>query len=262
MKYIYLLIFLLIYVMAHAGTIDPNVPDAKYIEYGSKYKCVLPIMGSLNDEHNSRFKGSCVVIDEYYVLTAAHILYESKNQYVIYNNKKYDCLVVAIHSDFKYNKTGLYDIAMARMVEPIKLDFYPELYTESDEKGKICGLAGYGFTGNFRTGFSHENFDHKKRAGSNIIEDIQDHVLIFSVHKKPYTQLEFLIAPGDSGGGLFIDKKLAGIHSYIYAIDGKTDSNYGDTGCSTRISQHIDWINKTKIILEKITEAINVKKRM
>jgi hypothetical protein len=262
MKYIDLLICLLICAVSNAGTIDPSVPDAKYVEYGSKYECVLPIMGSFNDEHNSIFKGSCVVIDEYYVLTAAHILYESKNQYVIFNNKKYQCLVVAIHSDFKHNKTGLYDIAMVRMAEPIKLNFYPELYTDSDEKGKICGMAGYGFTGNFRTGFRYENFDHKKRGGSNIIEDIQDHVLVFSVHKTPSTKLEFLIAPGDSGGGLFIDKKLAGIHSYIYAVDGKTDADYGDTGCSTRISQYVDWINKTKIILETVIEAINVKKRM
>jgi len=57
--------------------------------------------------------------------------------------------------------------------------------------------------------------------------------------------MEFLIASGDSGGGLFIDKKLAGITSCVMTTDGNTDSNYNDERGHTRISQHINWIEST-----------------
>ena len=76
----------------------------------------------------------------------------------------------------------------------------------------------------------------------------------YSVHTTDKTELEFLISPGDSGGGLFIDQKLAGIHSYVYATDGKSDSDYGDVGCSTRVSDYIEWIDKTKQLMKIILE--------
>ena len=55
--------------------------------------------------------------------------------------------------------------------------------------------------------------------------------------------MEFIICPGDSGGGLFIDKKIAGINSCVIATDGKPNSTYTDEGGHTRISQHLDWIH-------------------
>ena len=57
------------------------------------------------------------------------------------------------------------------------------------------------------------------------------------------TELEFLISHGDSGGGLFIDGQLAGINSSVLSKDGKTDSNYGDESCHTRISRYKDWLD-------------------
>ena len=67
-----------------------------------------------------------------------------------------------------------------------------------------------------------------------------------------------LIGHGDSGGGLFIDKKLAGIHSCIYTGDGKLDSSYKDYSAHTRVSLHKPWIdliiNEYEGILNKIEE--------
>ena len=65
------------------------------------------------------------------------------------------------------------------------------------------------------------------------------------------TELEFMIAPGDSGGGLFIDNKLAGIHSCIMAEGHKAKSDYRTESGHTRISDHVDWINNTMLILKK-----------
>jgi len=262
MKYLVLYFFLFLTACCNAGTIDPSVDDSKYIEYGKGYECVLPIMGILNDNLNSNFRASCVVIDRYHILTAAHVVQDSITQHVLYENKAYPCLIVAIHAKFNMKEKSAYDIAIARLQRPIDLDFYPDLYDNDDEKGKICGMAGYGFHGNFKTGFLFNSYDNKKRAGSNIIDDIEGDVLTYSINNTNKTSLEFLISPGDSGGGLFIDKKLAGIHSFIYSKKGKADGKYGNVGCSTRISKYVEWIRKTKQIIKQVIGEQNEKKRM
>tara|TARA_B100001778_G_scaffold11853_1_gene9314 strand:- start:1314 stop:2099 length:786 start_codon:yes stop_codon:yes gene_type:complete len=237
-----------------SGTIDPSVPDSKYVEYGAKYQCVLPICGILGDKLNTQFKATCVVIDSLHILTAAHVVEGTITQHVLYKGKAYPCSIVAIHGDYDSKVMGQHDIAIAKLQRPIELDFYPKLYTDKDEVGKVCGLAGYGFHGDFNSGYNSKTYDNDRRAGSNIIDAVNKNVLKYSVHTEPKTTLEFLICPGDSGGGLFIDKKLAGIHSYVYATDGKSDSDSGDVGCSTRISDYIEWISKTKKIIEEIVK--------
>lgn len=240
------LLLLLLSTFANAGTIDPNVPDSKYVEYGKKYECVLPIAGIYADKLNSQFKASCVVIDEYYVLTAAHVVEGSITQHVIYKNEVYPCRVMVIPIEFKKDvKVGRSDIALAKLQRPLKLDFYPELYSADDEVGKVCGIAGYGFSGTFKTG-ANRPFDNIKRAGSNIIDKIEDDFLICSTGKGTKTTLEFMIAPGDSGGGLFIDQKLAGINSRVFSTDGSANSDYGDEGVFTRISVYYEWIQNIK----------------
>jgi hypothetical protein len=262
MKRLALLFFILCFSNVYAGTIDPSVDDDKYLKYGEEYKCVLPIMGILDDNLNSNFRGSCIVIDRYHILTAAHVVQNSITQHVLYENKAYPCLIVAIHAKFDMTKKASHDIAIARLQRAIDLEFYPSLYKKNDESGKVCGMAGYGFHGNFKTGYLVSNYDNKKRAGSNIIDGIEGDVLTYSITQKNKTSLEFLISPGDSGGGLFIDQKLAGIHSFIYNKNGKADGRYGNVGCSTRVSEYIDWINKTKQIIKKVIGEQDEKKRM
>ena len=106
-------------------------------------------------------------------------------------------------------------------------------------------MAGLGFTGTFNTGI--ERADGKKRAGSNFIDRIERKILICSPSKRneKITELEYLIGSGDSGGGLFISNKLAGINSCVISSDKKTDSSYGDRSGHTRISVFKDWIIKT-----------------
>ena len=87
---------------------------------------------------------------------------------------------------------GQHDIAIARLQRPIELDFYPELYTDKDKVGKVCGLAGYGFHGDFSSGYNSKTYDND-RAGSNIIDAVNKSVLKYSVHTEPKTTLEFLI---------------------------------------------------------------------
>ena len=192
MKYLILALLLLMPVQAYCGTIDPSVSDAKYVEYGQKYECVLPIVGVLGDKLNSQFRASCVVIDEYHILTAAHIVHGTITQHVLYKNEAYPCSLVAVHGNYEASNIGYNDIAIARLSRPLKLDFYPELYSDKDETGKVCGLSGWGHHGDFNTGWVMNTFDNTRRAGSNIIDGTEKNVLKYSVHTSDKTTLELI----------------------------------------------------------------------
>jgi hypothetical protein len=149
-----------------------------------------------------------------------------------------------LHPEYKTDVFGYHDIAIGHLSKKIELEFYPPLYENDDEAGKVCSIAGVGFTGNFNTGAKVH--DGKKRAGSNIIDKTERSVLICSPsrrHEKP-TELEYMICSGDSGGGLFIGNALAGINSSVIGYDGLSNSTYGDEACHTRVSLYSEWIKK------------------
>jgi hypothetical protein len=234
-----------------AGTIDPNTPDDKYIQYGQKFSYIGLILGQKTDD--SRYSGSAVATKDRIIITAAHLFHESKQASIMINNKLIPIKIIVVHNNYDYNKFGKYDIAICLLSSSIDLEWYPDIYDDTNESGKICSLAGYGATGDFLTGARKS--DGSKRAGSNII-DSSDPFLLFcspSVRENK-TELEFLIASGDSGGGLFIGNKLAGIHSgTIEEKKEKGKSKYGSISVHTRVSSHKDWIRET------ISRLINYK---
>jgi hypothetical protein len=240
--------------ISSAGTIDPNKPDAKYIEYGTKHECVLQIGGNykVNDSDTKPFFASCVLIKPRIILTAAHVLDGAGEVFVVDNSNNKIKVIFALHlNEWNRDVFGNSDIAIGFLEEEISINFYPKLYDGDNEIGKICSISGFGITGNYIKGFSIS--DNKKRAGSNIIDEIFNGMLVTSVTNDRKTDLEFLIAYGDSGGGLFIDQKLAGINSGIMT-DGKDknlNSDQQDFATHTRISIHKKWIEST---VEKLEE--------
>lgn len=224
-----------------AGTIDPKASDDTHIKYGEKHECVVKISGKTND--NKTYIASAVIIKPQWVVTAAHVIDNTKTREIIVHNKKINILKCYTPKLFNINTFGKMDIALCFLEEAVVLDHYPELYDKFDEVGKICSQAGFGVTGNFITGATIS--DYKKRAGSNIIDGIEKDMLVCSVNNGRKTSMEFLIAWGDSGGGLFIDQKLAGIHSCIWRDSGTPRSTYQDNSGHTRISVFKDWILKT-----------------
>ena len=60
------------------------------------------------------------------------------------------------------------------------------------------------------------------------------------------TRLEGNVAPGDSGGGIFVERGgvryLVGLNSYQASIDGATDADYGDLSGGTNLALYYDWI--------------------
>jgi hypothetical protein len=248
MKY-YFYLFLLILGFGgqytYSGTIDPGTSDAQYIKYGEEFEYVGRLCGTYKDD--SRFCASAVAIDDHFILTAAHVVKDSNSCLFTLKDKTYCITDVIYHKDFDDGKFGTADIAIGYSKEPFGLKFYPALYEGEDEANKICCMSGFGITGNFISGAIFS--DNKQRAGSNTIDHIDGNLLICSPSRrgdKDYTTLEFLIASGDSGGGLFIDGKLAGINSCVMAVDRSPKSVYKDESGHTRVSRFINWIREYK----------------
>jgi hypothetical protein len=260
MRYLILSLIILLgfSIFCDAGTINPNVDDSKYVEYGSQHKCVVKICGEypnqVVDGKRVGFIASSVIIKPRIVLTAAHVTHEASNIYIELNGVKTKILQTEQVKGYDYNTSSDSDISVCYLEKEVKLDFYPELYEKDDEVGKICSISGYGMTGNYKTGVTFH--DGKKRAGSNIIDGICNGMLSCSVNKKPLTSLEFLIANGDSGGGLFINQKLAGINSSIMTHkNGQLNSDMEDESCHTRISIHKEWIEGVILKFENMENS-------
>lgn len=230
--------------VCRAGTIDPSVPDSKYIAYGEQHECVVPIYGDCDCREAGgsphKFAASAVVIGPRWIVTAAHVMQHAKEVKVKVRGKEHEISKIVVNRHFMEDKVGMYDIAMGMSDDEMELDFYPELYEEGDEEGKAVSMCGYGVTGTFSSGATKS--DGRKRAGSNIVDRTENHVLVCSVRGGRKTSLEFMISHGDSGGGLFINQRLAGINSFVSASDGKPNSGYGDECSHTRVSLFAPWI--------------------
>jgi hypothetical protein len=243
-KKIFLLLLIGLSSISQAGTIDPNIPDQKYLDFGSKFYCVVKLCGKYKDD--SLFCASGVVIEKHFVLTAAHVVKDYKVCYVKIGEEKFLLDDLVIHKDFD-NGFGFADIAIGYSKSGFSLEHYPPLYTTDDEQGKIASIAGWGLTGNFNTGV-HKS-DNKLRAGSNLVDSIDKDMLICSPSKygsSGHTILEYMIGSGDSGGGLFINGKLAGINSCVMAVGRSPMSKYGEESGHTRIYNFLQWIKESK----------------
>lgn len=245
-----------------AGTIDPTVSDTKYVEYGKKHECVVEIGGEYPEqkigESKTYFTASAVIVKPKIVITAAHVVEKATNMYIKLRDDRIKIKLAIILKAYDSSKIGPFDIAVCYLEQDAFIDFYPELYDKDDEVGKICSISGFGMTGNHRYGAKVH--DGKKRAGSNKIDEIFSGMLVCSVNTRPHTSLEFLIASGDSGGGLFIDQKLAGINSTIMTHKGGIlNSDMQDQSCHTRISIHKRWIDFVISELESSEDLSKVK---
>ncbi|MEZ6189927.1 MAG: trypsin-like serine protease [Phycisphaerales bacterium] len=132
--------------------------------------------------------------------------------------------------------------------------------------GQVITMVGYGMTGDGETGAVEEGGN--KIAGQNTIDWTgrmlrgYDDSLLFVDFDDPdadnnkwsryfgasdAVDLEYLIAGGDSGGGVFIEGEdgtsyLLAVNSFLLAFDGSIDADYGDLAAFTSVVNYLDWI--------------------
>lgn len=226
---------------ALSGTIDPANKDTHYTSYAEYFTYVGKLTVLKRDK--SGFIASAVAISDHHIITAAHAIVNEQKTFVSFGEKNFLIHKFIMPKEFKNDRSGIGDIAIGYSRESFDMPFYPPLYQKKDELDKVCCICGFGETGTFFSGAIR--LDMKKRAGSNIVDKIIEDLLICSPsndssHNK--TSLEFLTANGDSGGGLFIDGKLAGINSCIISVDETPSARYNDESGHTRISKFAPWI--------------------
>ncbi len=260
---------------ASAGTVaDPNeFTDHEALANDEAFDSVGRFIGATE---TSAYSASGVYLGDGWVLTAAHVVDEATSLSFEIGGATYEAEAWAYHAD--WNPADIVsgaDIALVKLAG----DAAPPitgatLYTGSEEDllGAVGVSVGYGVTGTGATGYDPAS-STEKRAGTNTIDLVHsDDVLISdldsgwwphnSTGSSSVTDLEYLIAPGDSGGGLFVydqvldDWVLAGVNSFGYGVDGVADSDFGDLSGQISVAYYEDWI--LDILAAGLTDAASL----
>lgn len=145
------------------------------------------------------------------------------------------------------------DIALVRLHQAVANVNPVPLYNGTNEVGQVGTYVGYGWTGTGVTGSSDRNHNFRRAAYNavDLIGGSYSSILLsdFDAPMSGYNRigsslpysLEGSIAPGDSGGGLFINGYLAGVNSFF--SPNTSYSRYGSVIGATRVSSFLPWIS-------------------
>jgi len=241
----------------HAGTIRHDRDDGLYtaLAWQAEYACV----GAVGRKTASGSKGvaSGVLIAGQWVLTAAHVVQDSAltEVSVTFGATAYQADDWIVHSDWNGDAGHGYDLALIHLSDPVAGIEAARLTGDLVGVGEIATVVGFGETGTGLTGSVLPR--GTKRAGQNLIDSTADSIgLPESIFLADFDNptppgsgaldLEYMLAPGDSGGGWFLERNgqtvLVGISSFIFARDGNADSDYGDSMAATRVADYLSWI--------------------
>ena len=227
-------------VAAAAGTIDDSVPDARYVEYGRSFSTyTAKFRGQAADGRTHT--ASAVLIAPRWAITAAHVAAGCTEITLTYSGDRVrEIQRVIVHPEWADAGLGRHDIALLKAAGDFGLEFYPPL-SEGGEVGKLASVVGYGATGPMSYG--HTKVDGVLRAGTQRVDRIERNCLVCDITLRG-SSMEYGIAPGDSGGPLFVDGRLAGINSYTASPRSYTRSQYGEESGHTRVAFYREWIER------------------
>jgi len=245
-------------VAIRGSTIRDDQPDSGYLSLATDpaYASVgsLLINGAIN--------GSGTLIAPDWVLTAAHLLDAATTGTFTINGTAYTASGFFKNPGWNGSTYNGSDIGLIHLSS--SLDAIPPamLYSGTSELGQAGTYVGYGFTGTGLTGYQTA-LGIQKRAFQNMIDGNfgNPSIVLGSDFDNPNNPadsgfgssipllLEGNVAPGDSGGGVFItinsQTYLAGVISFDAYADGTPNSDYGDASGFGRVSAYLPWINST-----------------
>jgi hypothetical protein len=257
--------------LAHAGAIRSDRDPQAYVNLAASASYAasgkIEVTGDMPG-----FIGSGTLIGSKWVLTAAHLMQGASHATFQVGGNSYTADGWVAHPNWKGDARKGNDIALVRLSAPVNNVSPLGIYRTKDEFQRTAVFAGFGRPGNGDTGAIE--YDGVPRAGTNTIDGMsvgkkkiyttklnkgsKIFIVDFDNPARPGdnvvgaaepTDLEFLIALGDSGGGVYLtgpsgQPQVAGIHSYGEAPVGLDDSGYGDVTGHTRVSSYAKWIDK------------------
>lgn len=218
-------------------------------------------------QHRSYGSGVLLAGGEY-ILTTAHLFADNPTLSEIQITNGYGLTAgfaaqVFIHPFWNNNPVNYnHDLALIKLSQPLTTTGY-ELYREKNEIGQTFTRVGFSGTDIVSGKNTYDAFTDQinafygtlVQAGTQLLYDYDDgtarHDAIGTLLNLPHLGLgseETMSQIGLSGGGTFINGKIAGVGSYIFRsestdVNGFIDSSVGELGSDTRIFAHTDWID-------------------
>ena len=257
------LIGLASFTPATAGTIRHDRDDQLYLDLAAEVAYEPVGMFEWTVDGSSGL-ASGTLISSQWVLTAAHVADAADGATLEFTvgGEVYESVNVIVNPNWTGDVSNAGDLALVQLDRAVDSVDPADLYQGTDEVGEVATIVGFGVTGTGLTGYDTRIPYGDKRAGNNLIGGLGD-VIDYSSSslmsdfdypnsategKAVCLDLEYLAAPGDSGGGWFItvddETFLVGVTSYGYATDGYVDSSYGDIMGATRVGDYMDWITE------------------
>ncbi len=212
---------------------------------------------------------SGTLIRSEWVLTAAHVISNSAGHFDLASatfdigGQPMVASYAEVHPNWNGDLASGFDLALVKLAAP-STSIVPAAYQNAPAQltGQSITFLGYGQggTGDFGT---IPDSAGVKRAGTNLL-DVDGSILGMS----PYiymadfdsgsatynslgastpTEFESVLAPGDSGGGVFMTVGgatiLVGVNSFVASFSGQANSTYGNVSGFVSIQPQIPWID-------------------
>ena len=240
-----------------APTDNPAITAQMYRDEAGFFPTVGRVSGS-------GFSGSGVLIGNQWVLTAGHVATSKTNGTFRLGSQSVTIAQAIVAPGYSLGGPTN-DIGLLRLATPISSVEPANMFTFDDPAmllGREATWVGNGMTGTGLTGYQAV---FELRAFTNVIDvygndpryglpsssfvadfDRPDGSTNAAGSTAEASRLEGCVAPGDSGGGVFITlggtRLLVGINSYLARFDASANADYGDLSGASRLDLFAPWI--------------------